>query len=360
MTPNNSDSNHSRVDSFEQSATDRVLASQEPVVSRREFLGMTAASLLMAGSLSGAAKADNKNGIPHRTLGRTGEKVSLIGLGGYHLGKQSDPDESFRIIRTGINEGINFLDNCWDYNDGESEIRMGRALRDGYRQKAFLMTKIDGRNKAAAAAQLDQSLRRLQTDRIDLLQFHEVIRDSDPDRIFAKGGAIEVVLEAKNAGKIRFIGFTGHKNPDVHLKMLATAAQHGFTFDAVQMPLNVMDVHFNSFEKKVLPVLTRDDVGVLGMKPMGDHFILESKTATAIECLHYAMNLPTSVVITGCDSLSILHQALQAARTFKPMDSSQVAALLAKTAKAAETGQFELYKTTHHFDGTVANPQWLG
>jgi predicted aldo/keto reductase-like oxidoreductase len=237
---------------------------------------------------------------------------------------------------------------------------MGRALRDGYRQKAFLMTKIDGRNKAAAAAQLDQSLRRLQTDRIDLLQFHEVIRDSDPDRIFAKGGAIEVVLEAKNAGKIRFIGFTGHKNPDIHLKMLATAAQHGFTFDAVQMPLNVMDVHFNSFEKKVLPVLTRDDVGVLGMKPMGDHFILESKTATAIECLHYAMNLPTSVVITGCDSLSILHQALQAARTFKPMDSSQVAALLAKTAKAAETGQFELYKTTHHFDGTVANPQWLG
>jgi predicted aldo/keto reductase-like oxidoreductase len=222
------------------------------------------------------------------------------------------------------------------------------------------MTKIDGRNKAAAAAQLDQSLRRLQTDRIDLLQFHEVIRDSDPDRIFAKGGAIEVVLGAKNAGKIRFIGFTGHKNPDIHLKMLATAAQHGFTFDAVQMPLNVMDVHFNSFEKKVLPVLTRDDVGVLGMKPMGDHFILESKTATAIECLHYAMNLPTSVVITGCDSLSILHQALQAARTFKPMDSSQVAALLAKTAKAAETGQFELYKTTHHFDGTVANPQWLG
>jgi uncharacterized protein len=361
MTPNDSDSNPLRIDSSEQSSSaDRMLSNQDSGVSRREFLSVTAASLLVAGRLSAAAKPDSKNGIPHRTLGRTGEKVSLIGLGGYHLGKQSNPGESIRIIRTGIDEGINFLDNCWDYNDGESEIRMGRALRDGYRQRAFLMTKIDGRNKAAAAAQLDQSLRRLQTDRIDLLQFHEVIRDSDPDRIFAEGGAMEVALEAKKAGKIRFIGFTGHKSPDIHLKMLATAALHGFTFDAVQMPLNVMDAHFNSFEKKVLPALTKDGIGVLGMKPMGDHFILASKTVTAVECLHYSMNLPTSVVITGCDSLPILQQALDAARTFQPMDSSQLSDLLAKTAKAAEGGQFELYKTTHHFDGTVANPQWLG
>jgi predicted aldo/keto reductase-like oxidoreductase len=321
---------------------------------------MTAASLLIAGSLNGAAKPDTKNGIPYRTLGRTGEKVSVVGLGGYHLGKQSDPDESIRIIRTGIDEGINFLDNCWDYNGGESEIRMGKALRDGYRQKAFLMTKIDGRTKTAAAAQLDESLRRLQTDRIDLLQFHEVIRDSDPDRIFAKGGAIEVVLEAKKAGKIRFIGFTGHKSPDIHLKMLATASKHGFKFDAVQMPLNVMDAHFNSFEKRVLPVLTENGIAVLGMKPMGDHVILESKTVTPTECLYYSMNLPTSVVITGCDSMGILQQALHAARSFQPMNSSQVAALLAKTAKAAEAGQFELYKTSHQFDGTYANPQWLG
>jgi predicted aldo/keto reductase-like oxidoreductase len=361
MTPSDSDSNQSRIDSYEQSsATDRMLSNQDSGVSRREFLGMTAASLLVAGRINAAAKPDSKNEIPYRTLGRTGERVSLIGLGGYHLGNQSDPDESIRIIRTGIDEGINFLDNCWDYNDGESEIRMGRALRDGYRQKAFLMTKIDGRNKTAAVTQINESLRRLQTDRIDLLQFHEVIRDSDPDRIFAEGGAIEVVQEAKKAGKVRFVGFTGHKSPDIHLKMLATAAQHGFAFDAVQMPLNVMDAHFTSFEKKVLPALTKDGVGVLGMKPMGDHLILDSKTATPIECLHYAMNLPTSVVITGCDSLPILQQALQAARTFQPMDSSQVATLLAKTAKAAEAGQFELYKTTHHFDGTVANPQWLG
>jgi predicted aldo/keto reductase-like oxidoreductase len=361
MTPSDSDSNQSGIDSYEQSsATDRMLSNQDSGVSRREFLGMTAASLLVAGRINAAAKPDSKNGIPYRTLGRTGERVSLIGLGGYHLGNQSDPDESIRIIRTGIDEGINFLDNCWDYNDGESEIRMGRALRDGYRQKAFLMTKIDGRNKIAAVTQINESLRRLQTDRIDLLQFHEVIRDSDPDRIFAEGGAIEVVQEAKKAGKVRFVGFTGHKSPDIHLKMLATAAQHGFAFDAVQMPLNVMDAHFTSFEEKVLPALTKDGIGVLGMKPIGDHLILDSKTATPIECLHYAMNLPTSVVITGCDSLPILQQALQAARTFQPMDSSQVAALLAKTAKAAEAGQFELYKTTHHFDGTVANPQWLG
>src|SRR6195256_5880737 len=339
---------------------DTMSANHDPAVSRREFLGMTAASLLMATSLSGAAKPDIKNGMPYRTLGRTGEKVSLIGLGGYHLGSQSDPEESIRIIRTGIDEGINFLDNCWDYNGGESEVRMGKALRDGYRQKAFLMTKIDGRNKTAATTQINESLRRLQTDRIDLLQFHEVIRDSDPERIFAEGGGMEAAVEARKAGKIRFIGFTGHKSPDIHLKMLATASKHGFTFDAVQMPLNVMDAHFNSFEKKVLPVLTEDGIGVLGMKSMGDPFILESKTATAVECLHYAMNLPTSVVITGCDSLAILQQALDAARSFQPMNSSHVAALLAKTATAAEAGQFELYKTSHRFDGTYANPQWLG
>jgi predicted aldo/keto reductase-like oxidoreductase len=271
-----------------------------------------------------------------------------------------DPQESIRIIRTGLDEGVNFLDNCWDYNGGESEIRMGNALRDGYRQRAFLMSKIDGRNKTTAASQINESLRRLQTDRIDLLQFHEVIRDNDPDRIFADGGAMVAVLEAKKAGKIRFIGFTGHKSPDIHLKMLATASKHHFTFDAVQMPLNVMDAHFNSFEKNVLPVLLKDDIAVLGMKPMGDHVILESKTATVIECLRYAMNLPISVVITGCDSLPILQQALEVARNFQPMDSSQVAALLAKTAKAAEAGQFELYKTSQRFDGTVANPQWLG
>ena len=329
-------------------------------ISRRGFLGFAAASIFLAGTDQQTSRPESRNGIPYRMLGRTGEKVSLVGLGGYHLGKQADPQESIRIMRTGLDEGINFLDNCWDYNGGESEIRMGNALRDGYRQKAFLMSKIDGRSKAAAADQINESLRRLQTDRIDLLQFHEVIRDTDADRIFAEGGAIEAVLESRKAGKIRFIGFTGHKSPDIHLKMLATASKHSFTFDTVQMPLNVMDAHFNSFEKKVLPLLLKSGTGVLGMKPMGDHFILESKTATPVECLHYSMNLPTSVVITGCDSLPILEQALEAARSFKPLDSSEVASLLAKTAKAAEIGQFELYKTSHQFDGTYSNPQWLG
>ena len=329
-------------------------------ISRRGFLGFAAASVLMAHADQKIPSLESRNGIPYRTLGRSGERVSLIGLGGYHLGKQADAQESIRIIRVGLDEGINFLDNCWDYNGGESEIRMGNALRDGYRQKAFLMSKIDGRTKVAATAQIDESLRRLQTDRIDLLQFHEVIRDTDPDRIFASGGAIEAVLEAQKAGKVRYIGFTGHKSPDIHLQMLDTAAKHGFTFDTVQMPLNVMDAHFNSFEKKVLPVLLKSAIGVLGMKPFGDHFILDSKTATAVECLHYAMNLPTSVVITGCDSLPILQQALDAARSFRPMESAHVGMLLGKTAKAAEAGQLELYKTSHHFDGTYANPQWLG
>jgi predicted aldo/keto reductase-like oxidoreductase len=351
MTLNNSDSNLPSGDRSD------LLAA----VSRREFLGMTAATLLIGGSLSADTKTDKKNGIPYRALGRTGESVSLVGLGGYHLGKLSTtPEESIHIIRTGLDEGINFLDNCWDYNDGESEVRMGKALRDGYRGKAFLMSKIDGRTKAAATSQINESLRRLQTDHIDLLQFHEVIRGTDPSRIFAAGGALEAVQEAQKAGKLRFIGFTGHKSPDIHLQMLATASQHGFVFDSVQMPLNVMDAHFNSFEKKVLPVLVQNNIAVLGMKPMGDHYILDTKTATAIECLHYPMNLPTSVVITGCDSLAILQQALLAARSFQPMNSAQVAALLAKTAKAAEGGQFELYKTSHHFDGTYANPQWLG
>jgi predicted aldo/keto reductase-like oxidoreductase len=306
------------------------------------------------------AHAINNGTVPTRVLGQTGEKISLVGLGGYHLGMQSSEQESIRIIRTGLDSGVTFLDNCWDYNNGQSEIRMGKALRDGYRKKAFLMTKIDGRTKQAAAQQLEESLRRLQTDHIDLLQFHEVIRDNDPDRIFAPGGGMEAVLEAKKQGKVRYIGFTGHKSPDIHLKMLESAFAHNFTFDAVQMPLNVMDAHYNSFEKKALPVLLKHKIGVLGMKPMGDKIILGSKTASPIECLHYAMNLPTSVVITGCDSLQILQQALQAARSFKPMSSGEVSTLLAKTAPAAARGQFELYKTTHNFDGTYQNPQWLG
>jgi aryl-alcohol dehydrogenase-like predicted oxidoreductase len=298
--------------------------------------------------------------IPYRMLGRTGEKVSVIGIGGYHLGKPYlEESDSIRIIRTAIDNGITFLDNSWDYYEGRSELRMGQALRDGYRHRAFLMTKIDGRDRPTAARQIDESLRRLQTDRIDLLQHHEVIRLDDGDRIFAAGGAMEAVVEAKRAGKVRYIGFTGHKSPEIHLKTLATAASHHFHFDTVQMPLNVMDAHYQSFEKMVLPVLLRQEVGVLGMKPMGDAVILESKAVTPIECLHYAMNLPTSVVITGCDSMERLEQALTAARTFRPMRPTEVAALLVKTAGVAQEGRYELYKTTHKHDSTMEHPEWL-
>lgn len=325
---------------------------------RRDFLKKAAGTTALASlgsKLYGAADS-----FPQRVLGHTGEKVSLIGIGGYHLGKGSDEQESIRIIRTALDSGVNFLDNCWDYNGGVSEVRMGKALRDGYRQKAFLMTKVDGQTRQAAERQLEESLRRLQTDHIDLLQFHEVIRETDPARIFGDGGSLEAALAARKQGKIRYIGFTGHKSPDIHLKMLETAFAHQFRFDAVQMPLNVMDAHYDSFEKKVLPVLVKHEIGVLGMKPMGDSIILRSKTASATECLHYAMNLPTSVVITGCDSLPILQQALDAARSFHPMDKEEVAQLLGRTASAAGKGEYELYKTTHNFDGTYQNPQWLG
>jgi len=332
---------------------------------RREFLGCT--GLGIAASTVGVplfeaspAPPAAAGEMPYRKLGRSSEKVSLVGLGGFHIGLQKDEAESIRIVRTAVDRGINFLDNCWDYNDGVSEVRMGKALRDGYRKKVFLMTKIDGQVKALAAQQIDESLRRLQTDVIDLVQFHEVIRPGDPDRIFGPGGSFEAMMEAKKAGKLRYIGFTGHKDPDIHLKMLHTAHSHGFIFDAVQMPLNVMDAHYKSFAQKVVPVLTQHGIGVLGMKSMGDGFVLKSNAVTPVECLHYAMNLPTSVVITGCDSLQILEQAIDAARTFRPLTEEQLSALLAKTAPLAARGEFEPFKTTIDFDGTAHNPQWLG
>ena len=296
----------------------------------------------------------------YRTLGRTGEKVSIIGVGGSHIGQQKDELESIKIIRSAIDRGITFMDNSWDYNNGVSEIRMGQALRNGYRQKVFLMTKVDGRTKLAAAKQIDESLTRLQTDHVDLMQFHEVIRMEDPDRIFAPDGALSAMLAAQKAGKVRYIGFTGHKDPLVHLRMLDIAAQNNFHFDTLLMPLNVMDAHFRSFQHLVLPVALKEKIGVLSMKPMGGKFILKSNTVKPIECLHYAMNLPTSVVITGIDSIPILDQALEAVRTFQPMSQQQLTALLARTAQAAAQGQYELFKTTNHFDSTAKNPEWLG
>jgi aryl-alcohol dehydrogenase-like predicted oxidoreductase len=297
----------------------------------------------------------------YRALGKTGERVSPIGLGGWHIGLPTvDEQLSLRIVRTAIDRGVNFMDNSWDYNGGASEIRMGKALRDGYRDKAFLMTKIDGRSRKEATRQLDESLRRLQTDRIDLVQHHEVIRFEDPHRIFDADGANAALVDARSAGKLRYIGFTGHKDPRIHLHTLEVAREHGFDFDTVQMPLNVMDAHYRSFGKLVLPELVKQKIGVLGMKSMANGIILKSRTVTAVECLQYALSLPTSVVITGCDSMKLLEQALGVARTFQPLTPAQVKALLAKTKSAASHGEFELFKTSSIFDSTATHPDWLG
>jgi len=335
---------------------------------RRDFLKTVSIAAAVSAAPAGAQDVQPSN-VPrrpespnmiYRDLGHTGERVSAIGIGGYHLGKQQDPDESIRLLRAAIDRGITFMDNCWDYNGGISEVRMGQALRDGYRQKVFLMTKIDGRDKNTAARQIEQSLGRLQTDVIDLLQFHEVIRLDDPDVIFAPAGAIEAVQEAKQAGKIRHIGFTGHKDPSVHLRMFETADRHGFHFDTVQMPINVMDAHFRSFLNGVVPVAQQRGTAILAMKTFGDPYILRSKTVTPIEALHFGLNSPASVVITGIDSTAILDQAFQAVESFRPMNPEQVAAILAKTKDAAMTGKFELFKTSAHYDGTIKNPSWLG
>jgi aryl-alcohol dehydrogenase-like predicted oxidoreductase len=302
---------------------------------------------------------ESNNGMPYRTLGKTGVKVSVIGLGGYHIGMQADENDSLKIIRTALDNGVNFLDNSWDYNEGQSEIRVGRILKEGgYRNKAFVMTKIDGQTKEAAIRQLEESLSRLNVDHVDLLQFHEVIRMDDPDHIWNRGG-MQAVLDAQKAGTVRFIGFTGHKDPYIHLKMLNTCFANGFTPDTVQMPLNVMDHHYRSFEKLVLPVLLEHNIGVLGMKPMCDGMAIKSGLVSPVECLHYAMNLPTSVVITGCDTLEILQQAIDAARSFKPLTRKQVNELLSRTKDYAANGGAEDFKTTHDYDATYANPDWL-
>jgi aryl-alcohol dehydrogenase-like predicted oxidoreductase len=327
-------------------------------MTRRELLELALAAPLAAASAHGAD--ETKNGIPYRTLGKTGEKVSAVGIGGFHMGQAKDENESIAIVRAAVDGGINFLDNSWDYNDGASETRMGKALSGGYRSRVFLMTKIDGRTKQTAANQIDESLMRLKTDHVDLMQFHEVIRMEDADRIFAKGGAMEAMLAAKKAGKVRYIGFTGHKSPDIHLHMLDVAKKNGFAFDTVQMPLNVMDAHDAGFQKRVLPVLKEQGTGILGMKPIGGGFLAKSKAVTPEECLRYALSLPVSVVITGCDSLGRVTQALTAARTYKPYTAGELAALLARSEPEAKKGELERYKHSDHFDATAKHPEWLG
>ncbi len=302
-------------------------------------------------------------GMIYRELGTTGERVSAIGLGGYHLAKRPETTQqnAINLVRSAIDGGITFMDNCWDYNDGISEVRMGQALKDGYRHKVFLMSKMDARTAKDYNKQLEQSLGRLDTDVIDLVQFHEILRFEDPDRIFAENGAIHAAMDARKAGKIRYIGFTGHKDPAIHLRMFEIADQHGFKFDTVQMPVNAMDAHFRSFTNQVIPVAVKHGTGVLAMKTFGDGYILKSGTIDPVEALHYGLSVPgVSVVITGMDKPEIVQQALSAAKSFQPMSAEAKQAFLAKTQQAALTGKYEPFKTTNIFDGTAQNPKWLG
>ncbi len=341
---------------------------------RRDFLKSAAAAGLAAAASAASATAQSvprstpvtrpqSPDMIYRDLGTTGEKVSAIGMGGYHLAKDQtkSAEDMIRLVHQAIERGITFFDNSWDYNDGISEVRLGRAIKEGnHRQNVFLMTKIDGRTAKSYKKQLEESMGRMGVDHVDLVQFHEVIRMEDPDRIFNDDGAIHAAMEARQAGKIRYIGFTGHKDPAVHLRMFETAAKHNFHFDTVQMPVNVMDAHFRSFTHEVIPVAQKAGTGVLAMKTFGDDFILQSNTVKPMEALHYGLSQPVSVVITGIDKPEILDQAIEAARTFKPMSQADIASLLNRTREAALSGKFEPFKTSQQFDSTASNPKWLG
>ena len=303
-----------------------------------------------------AEKHRRAGDIPRRPLGRTGVDVTAIGLGGYHLGLIKGARQAERIVQQAVDEGITFLDNAWEYHDGRSEEIMGRALAGGRREQVFLMTKVctHGRDRATAMRQLEQSLRRLRTDHLDLWQIHEVVYENDPERHFAPGGAVEALEQAKRQGKVRFVGFTGHKDPSIHLKMLA----HDFPFDTCQMPLNCFDATFRSFEARVLPELNRRGIAALGMKTMGGEGVPVARRAlTAEEALRYAMSLPVAVTITGMDSTKVLRQDLRIARSFVPMTPPEMEALRKRCAEPAGDGRFEPYKVTAKHEGSVGRKQ---
>lgn len=322
---------------------------------RREFLadtlsGAVTAGVGLAGLRPGTILAAGPE-IPRRTLGKTGEKVSLVCLGGYHIGVPKDPAEGIRIIEAAVDRGINFLDNSDDYHGGDSEVRMGKAIR-GKRDQVFLMTKGHPRDKKGALRSLEESLRRLNVDYLDLWQFHEIVYETDPDWIFSPNGAGEAAYLAKKQGKVRYVGFTGHKNPAIHLKMLSKP----YEWDTVQMPLNLLDPHYRSFEKLVLPVLRERNIGVIAMKPMASGFLMKTQAVSPMEALHYVMNLPVATVCAGCDSMEILEQSVRAAVTFKPMVETEVASLLVRTKPFGTTGQYEPFKTTSNYDGPRVAP----
>jgi aryl-alcohol dehydrogenase-like predicted oxidoreductase len=338
--------------------------SDEKGLTRRKFVKGSAAALtatmvvgppLAAAGARGGGVPDIQELVPRRPLGKTGVQVSALGVGGYHLGSMKDQKESMELVTRALEAGINFFDNCWEYHDGLSEERLGEALK-GKRDQAFLMTKVctHGRTKDMAMKQLEESLRRLQTDRVDLWQIHEVVYYNDPDLIFAPNGAAEALLAAKQEGKVRFIGFTGHKNPAIHLKMLS----HDFPFDAVQMPLNALDGTFKSFEHQVLPEANKRGIAVLGMKSLGGSGEIVSHGAlTAEEGLRYAMSLPVATTISGMDSLGVLEQNLGVARGFKPLTAEAMQALRERARPLAADGRYELFKTSTKYDGKIGREQ---
>jgi len=322
----------------------------EPISTRRDFLRKTTACGLGAVTMLRQARAASDTaGIAARPLGNTGVKVSMLGLGGHHIGRIRDDQQSIQFIRKAIDMGVTFLDNAWEYHNGRSEELMGRALQDGYRQKAFLMTKHHGRDKRTAMEHLEDSLRRLRTDVIDLWQFHEVVYENDPDMIFAPNGGIEAADLAKKQGKVRFIGFTGHRDPLLHLKMLA----YGYPWDAVQMPMNVLDPHFKSFQKHVLPVLVARNIGVIAMKTLASGYVLRANVTAPEEALRYVWSQPVSTLVSGVDSEQMLNANAATARAFRPMSSAEQAVLLEKTREAGVAGKFEPFKTAPNFDGPI-------
>lgn len=314
--------------------------------------GISAATSLM-GQSGGASGAQ----VPHRPLGKTGVQVSALGVGGFHLGAAKNLDEAKKIVETALDSGINFFDNAWEYHDGRSEEWLGAALQ-GKRDRAFLMTKVctHGRTKDVAMRMLEESLRRLQTDHLDLWQIHEVIYESDPELIFAPNGAAEALTQAKKEGKTRFIGFTGHKDPSIHLKMLS----HDFPFDTVQMPLNSFDATFRSFEQNVLPEVIRRGMAPLGMKSMGGSGeMVRHGGVTAAEALHYAMSLPVAVTISGMETVDVLKQNLEVACGFQPLSAAEMQHLRDRSKSLAADGRLELFKTTKKYDGDLGRQQHM-
>jgi len=329
-----------------------------PDANRRDFLQLTGSGLigLSAGGSLMAQQTDGA-GVPRRPFGRTEEQVSIMALGGHACTNPQKLDEadSLRLIQRAVDEGITFMDNCWDYHDGVAEERMGKALAaGGRRDKVFLMTKVCGRTAGDAQSNLDDSLKRLRTDRIDLWQFHEIVYDNDPDWIFANDGAIHIGLRALEQGKVRHLGFTGHKDPSIHLKMLAMP----FDWASVLMPLNVMDVHFRSFQKLVLPELQRRKIAPLGMKSLGGSGSIVTKAGISPQdAIRYVLSLPICSLVSGIDSEKVLDKNLQIVRGFQPMTAAEIQQLEARTLSMAGDGRYELFKTSKSFDGPVHRKQ---